>query len=191
MFAQAFATPVLGLLNRILAEQPAMRGELAAQAGKTVVLTVAGLPLRLAIGAAGELEPAAATRVADVEVEIPAAALPHLLEGAAAVQARARIRGDVGLAELLPRLAASLQPEVGALLSPLVGDILANRIERGLAALAAAGRRSIEGLGANLSEYLREESGLAVSQAEASRHRRELECLAADLNALEQRLARL
>lgn len=182
---------LLPLLNRTLAEQAGVRAALRTHAGKVMAFDVGGVPLRFAIDPAGSLLAAAPDQAADVRVEIPAHALPHLMEGPAAVQARARISGDAGLAEVLPRLAEVLRPDLGAWLSPMLGDILANRIEQGVAALAAMGRRGAAGLSANLGEYLKEESGLAVGLAEARQHHAGMERLQGDLNALEQRVARL
>lgn len=191
MLEQALLSPVLAVLNRMLAEQPSLRAELGLHAGKQVVFAVERLTLRFAIGSAGVLALGDAGRQPDVEVYLPAAALSRALDGLDAMQAQARVSGDAGLAELLPRLASSLRPDIGGWLSPMLGDIVANRVEQGFAALSAAGRRGLDGLTANLGEYLREEARLAVSAAEGQVQRSELEQLQGDLARVEARVARL
>lgn len=183
--------PGLGLLNRMLEDQPRLRAELARHAGKQFSLSVGGLSLCAAIGDVGALEAGQTARPSDVEVSLPVAALSQLLEGREALQAQARISGDAALAELLPRLAESLRPDVGAWLSPVLGDIVANRVEQGFAALAALGRRGFDGLSANIGEYLREEGALAVSTSEGEAHRDALARLQADLAKAEARVAQL
>lgn len=185
------AEPLLSLLNRLIDAQPALRALLVPHAGKQAALSIGGLGLRFAIAPAGQLAQAEAGRTPDVSIDIPASALPYLAEGTTALQARAQVSGDAGLADVLGRLAGGLRPDIGGWLSPVLGDILANRVEQGLQALAGVATRGVSGLAANVSEYLQEESRLVVRAAELQGQTAERTQLDERLAALERRLARL
>jgi len=177
-------------LNALLRREPWARDRLAAQAGKTLRLS-AGDPwtLQCAIAADGSLQTCDPAIVPDVVLSIPPERRRDLpaawrTGGLAGVTGLARIQGDAGLAHLVSDLARSLRWDVEDDLSRLVGDAAAVRLTQGARAVAASLRQTAARAQDNLGEYLREESGLGVQQAD-------LHAWQQDCQRLESRLARL
>lgn len=177
-------------LNALLRREPWACERLAAHAGKSLRLT-AGEPwtLRCAIASDGTLLACDRAVVPDVVLSIPPERRRELPgawrdQGLAGVTGLAHIQGDAGLAHLVSDLARGLRWDVEDDLSRVVGDVAAVRLTRGARELAGGLRQAASRAQDNLTEYLGEESGLGVREAD-------FQAWAADRQALESRLERL
>ena len=177
-------------LNALLRREPWACERLAAHAGKSLRLT-AGEPwtLRCAIASDGTLLACDRAVVLDVVLSIPPERRRELPgawrdQGLAGVTGLARIQGDAGLAHLVSDLARGLRWDVEDDLSRVVGDVAAVRLTRGARELAGGLRQAASRAQDNLTEYLGEESGMGVREAD-------FQAWAADRQALESRLERL
>jgi ubiquinone biosynthesis protein UbiJ len=177
-------------LNALLRREPWACERLAAHAGKSLRLT-AGEPwtLRCAIASDGTLLACDRAVVPDVVLSIPPERRRELPgawrdQGLAGVTGLAHIQGDAGLAHLVSDLARGLRWDVEDDLSRVVGDVAAVRLTRGARELAGGLRQAASRAQDNLTEYLGEESGMGVREAD-------FQAWAADRQALESRLERL
>jgi len=101
------------------------------------------------------------------------------------------ITGDAHTAERFQRLLALAKPDVEEELSGIVGDAAAHRmgeVARGLGKWAREARAT---MGANIREYLQEESRDAPSRYESDRFASDVATLRDDVDRLEARIARL
>jgi ubiquinone biosynthesis protein UbiJ len=101
------------------------------------------------------------------------------------------ITGDAHTAERFQRLLALARPDVEEELSGIVGDAAAHRmgeVARGLGNWARDARST---MGANIREYLQEESRDVPSRYEADRFARDVATLRDDVDRLEARVERL
>ena len=101
------------------------------------------------------------------------------------------ITGDAHTAERFQRLLTLARPDVEEELAGFVGDAAAHRmgeVARGLGKWASDAR---ETMGANIREYLQEESRDAPSRYEAERFAGNVATLRDDVDRLEARIARL
>ena len=177
-------------LNALLRREPWACERLAAHAGKSLRLT-AGEPwtLRCAIASDGTLLACDRAVVPDVVLSIPPERRRELPgawrdQGLAGVTGLGHIQGDAGLAHLVSDLARGLRWDVEDDLSRVVGDVAAVRLTRGARELAGGLRQAASRAQDNLTEYLGEESGMGVREAD-------FQAWAADRQALESRLERL
>lgn len=101
------------------------------------------------------------------------------------------ITGDAHTAERFQRLLALARPDVEEELSGIVGDAAAHRmgeVARGLGNWAREARAT---MGANIREYLQEESRDVPSRYESDRFAGDVATLRDDVDRLEARIARL
>jgi len=101
------------------------------------------------------------------------------------------LTGDPEMAHAFQQLLAFAKPDVEEELSALIGDAGAHRageIMRGIGSWAKGARRT---LGANIREYLQEESGDLPSRHEVERFAQQVSSLRDDVARLEARLNKL
>jgi len=101
------------------------------------------------------------------------------------------LTGDAHLADDFQRLLEFAKPDLEEELSNVVGDAAAHRlgeIARGVSGWASNARST---MGANIREYLQEESRDAPSRYEVDRHARNVDTLRDDVDRLEARINRL
>ena len=101
------------------------------------------------------------------------------------------ITGDAHTAERFQRLLALARPDVEEELSGIVGDAAAHRmgeVARGLGTWAREARAT---MGANIREYLQEESRDVPSRYESDRFASDVATLRDDVDRLEARIAHL
>lgn len=180
----------LQAFNHLLAAAPWARAKLAPFAGRRARLVLGPLALEFRIAPDGTFESLGAGEP-DVEIVLPAAAAPVLLEGREAVMRQARITGTADFAEALGFVLRKLEWDAEEDLSRLVGDIAAHRIARTAGAFAAAGAEAGRRLAENIAEYLRYEQPAGVARAEMDAFSAEADALRRDVDALERRLAAL
>lgn len=183
---------VLLAVNRLLRGERWARTMLQAHAGQTAAIDLAGMAMRFTVSGEGLIEPSGASQEpADVHIVLPASALAFLPEGMSKVGRHARVVGNAHFAETLQTLAQYLRPDLGAALSPVIGDALAHRVAAGCESLAGSAERSLRGLGENLLEYLRDETGVLLREEEYARFAREIAALRDDLARCEKRVQRI
>jgi ubiquinone biosynthesis protein UbiJ len=182
------------ILNHVLTGEGWARERLRAFSGQHLRLVGGPLALDLAVDHDGLFRSADASagEAPAVTIELPGDAPFRLLNGGReAVFAAARLTGAADFAETLAFVFRNLRWDVEDDLSGLLGDVTAHRLVRSGAAVLAWQRQAAKNLAANAAEYLSEESRLVVPGREVADFRDEVQVLRADLDQLEQRLARL
>lgn len=99
--------------------------------------------------------------------------------------------GDAHTAERFQRLLALAKPDLEEELSGLVGDAAAHRIGEVARGVGDWARDARSTMGANIREYLQEESRDAPSRYEVERFAAEVDTLRDDVDRLEARITRL
>lgn len=179
-------------LNHLLRQNAWAASRLARHAGNTVRVRMASADLfSFALTSGGEFQTSDATDETDVTIELPADFAARLLTDHQSLSASARLSGSAELAESLAFVLRNLRWDSEADLARFIGDIPARRLDQfarqSLRQTQDAARRSA----ANLAEYLTHETALIVQPAEFADLSAENRELAARLQRLEQRLARL
>ncbi len=101
------------------------------------------------------------------------------------------LTGDAHTAERFQRLLALAKPDLEEELSGVVGDVAAHRVGELVRGIGKWGRDARSTMGANIREYLQEESRDAPSRYEVDRFTRDLGTLRDDVERLEARINRL
>ncbi len=101
------------------------------------------------------------------------------------------LTGDAHTAERFQRLLALAKPDLEEELSGVVGDVAAHRVGELVRGIGKWGRDARSTMGANIREYLQEESRDAPSRYEVDRFSRDLGTLRDDVERLEARINRL
>ena len=101
------------------------------------------------------------------------------------------ITGDARSAERFQRLLAFAKPDLEEELSNVVGDAAAHRVGEIVRGIGNWGREASSTMGANIREYLQEESRDAPSRYEVDRFADETGALRDDVDRLEARINRL
>ena len=101
------------------------------------------------------------------------------------------ITGDAHSAERFQRLLAYAKPDFEEELSTVVGDAAAHRVGEVVRGIGKWGREARSTMGANIREYLQEESRDAPSRYEADRFAADVDALRDDVERLEARIDRL
>jgi ubiquinone biosynthesis accessory factor UbiJ len=176
-------------LNHVLGQNPWARARLAPFAGRTVAFRCPPLPeLRLRIGDAGRVAPAAGEDAAALTVTLAPAVLPLLAARDERALGRVAIEGSAELAEAVRSLFANLSWDLEEDLSRLLGDALAHRLAAGGEALVRWQRDAATRLGENLAEYWTDEQPLLARPDEAAAFCRAVDALRDDVARLEKRI---
>jgi len=192
----AWLAPVEAMLNRNIAAQS--RGAALARRleGKSLQLEVSGYTRVRAATAGGRIALLAGEdAAADALIVGSPGALLQMLTGAARPQAggerSVQVKGDAEIAALYRELLQLAKPDLEEELSRLIGDVPARRLaqwsRRTGSWLAGAGRS----LGANVAEYLQEESRDLVNSTELEEFLRGTDELREALDRLEARIKRV
>lgn len=178
-------------LNHILGQAAWARDKLRPYAGSIAVISAPPLTLRLAIEADGRFAEAAAGSRVDAEIELPASAMPHLLQGIDAWTRQAQVNGNAEFAETLGFVLRNLRWDFEEDLSRIFGDIVARRVATGLEQFAAWQKGAARNLAESTADYLTEERPVLLRPAEAADFAADVDTLRDDLARLEKRLQRL
>lgn len=182
----------LNAINRLLRSESWASVLLKQHAGQTALIEVAGIDLHFMISDEGLLlAPPKHNGEPDVQIVVPASALPSLAEGMENLSRHAHVSGNAQLAETLQTVMKYLRPDLGAALSPFFGDALAHRIERTTIALATGAVRSARNAGENILEYVRDEKGVLTRHDALEEFSREVARMRDDVARLEKRLERV
>lgn len=101
------------------------------------------------------------------------------------------LSGDAHAADRFRRLLSFAKPDLEEELSGLIGDVAAHRVGEILRGVGAWGREARATMGANIREYLQEESRDVPSRYEVDRFSTDVGTLRDDVDRLEARLDRL
>lgn len=187
------ARAMQGALNQAIALDPEARHRLDALNGKAVKLVLDRIGIDLFfIGQAESLEVLAETELEpDTTIKgSPTALLAMAVPDWRAPGSGVRIEGDAGSAQALEKLFKQLDPDWEGLLTQHLGDVVGHQVWRMLRDAGGMARHSTRTAGEQLARYLREESGLLVTRAEAEAFNREVDELREASDRLEARLRR-
>ena len=149
---------VVRALNAVLSREPWAQQRLAQYAGRTLKCTLGALPFSISFTHAGSLTLSDPAIVADVELTIP---VDHLSKLPAAltssnpdeVLALVYIQGDAGLANAMAQVITQLRLDPEAEIARFTGDLMAVRLVATLKQLMYSGRRSVQPLEANMTDF--------------------------------------
>ena len=187
----AIDSAVMPLLNHLLAQETWPRQRLLPFVGQTA--TIEGGPIRvtLTVDQNGLFTVAAPEVPADVTISFASDAPFKFLSDPGSAFAAARLTGAANFAEALAFVFRNLRWDYEGDLAGVIGDIPARRLTRFLSDGVDRQRSAIRRLGANLSEYATEDSGLLVANRDIAQFCAAVDLLRDDLARFEKRLARL
>ena len=185
------------LVDGALDLDPETRAALAGFSGRVVDLEIIGAgTLRLRIEG-DELRVGPRDSAIDADVSIRGAPL-SLLRFALTPEREALIldddvtlSGDIGLATRLQQLAARIDVDFEEALARRIGDVPAHELMRALLGFRVWARDAGSSLLADVSEFLRHESGMTPPGEEAERFAQQVDDLRDDLERLDARIVRL
>ncbi|WP_199102018.1 SCP2 domain-containing protein [Aquitalea sp. ASV11] len=179
----------IAVFNHLLNQQPAVRAELAAHAGRRLGVVLAPMTVRGVVTEEGWL--AACEGEPEATIRLSHAAALAAASGRDPALNEVTLEGDAELAAAVGRLLARLRWDAGEDLSRLVGDVAANRLQRvARASLGFKGEiawRLLE----NWVEHLREEAPMLASRQAVGGFVAAVDGLRDDVARSEKRLARL
>lgn len=178
-------------LNHLLNQAGWARDKLKPHAGHIAVISAPPVKLRLAIEADGRFAEAAADSQADAEFEVPASAMPDLLQGLDALTRQASVNGNAEFAETLGFVLRNLRWDAEEDLSRIFGDIVARRMALGLSQFAAWQKSASRSLAESAADYLTEERAILLRPGEVAQFAADVDTLRDDLARLEKRLEKL
>lgn len=198
-----YVTPLPGMLagaiefvlSRAAALDDDAAAKLAPLAGRWLKFDLQGLQIELWLSADGPTpivvaEPESAdvqpdTEIAGTPAALLAMALPDLDAGG-----RVRIEGDARLAQKFQQAMRALDPDLEKALTEYFGELLGPQIHRFVRESAAAAAGAARTGGAQVTHWLREESGLTPSPAEWRTFRDGVDELREGVDRLESRIRR-
>lgn len=189
-------SPFESVLNRNIAGSAAARRLVKQLEGKVLALHLDGVPLNLYFRSDGER-----MTIDTADADPPAASLSGTplafmrLAGPAPENAirggSIHIQGDAEVAQSFSELLKAAQPDLEEELSRVIGDVAAHQVGNVARAALGFGRRAIDTLTQNVSEYLTEEGRDLPTRTEADEFFADVDKLRDDVARLEARLARL
>jgi len=193
---EAALRPAAKLLNRNIQESTPARELCAELAGTVVAVRVSNTALAAYFIVDDEAVDVVAATSQDPDVLISGSliTLASLAgqSGTAAVRdGSLDIAGDVELADQFQQLLSFARPDIEEELSNIVGDAAAHRLGEIARGFGRWGREASSTMGANIREYLQEESRDAPSRYEVEKFNADVGELRDDVDRVEARLNRL
>ncbi len=193
---EAALRPVAKLLNRNISESTPARELCAKLSGTVVAVRVSDTALAAYFIVDDEaLDVVAATKEdPDVLISGSLITLASMAgqSGAAAIRdGSLDLTGDAELASQFQQLLSYAKPDIEEELSAVVGDVAAHRLGELARGLGRWGREARSTMGANIREYLQEESREAPSRYEVEKFNADVSKLRDDVDRIEARLNRL
>jgi ubiquinone biosynthesis accessory factor UbiJ len=183
-------------LNRALALDPDAARRIGELDGRVLLLELdngGDAPLRFYIvpSATGVSLRREHDGVPDVTIAgTPSVFLRQLRRGPT-VSGELTIRGDIELGQRFQRLLSSFRPDWEEGLAGMLGDVPAHQVARTLRAVGVWGAAAVRTLGADASEYLKEEAMVLAKRDRVEKFLRDVDRLRADADRLEKRVQRL
>ncbi len=189
MAAIMLSAPLIPVLHRLLADQPAARALLARHAGKAFRISLIAPLFMAQIDAAGNVTAAPEGAEIATDIRLTPALLLRLIAGERQAIAEAQASGDGLLAADLRHAFEAI--DLALALRPYLGDILAARVADGVSALQAWQLKAQESAAKSIAEYLVHEAGTLAGKAAVAEFMREVDALRDDTARLEARIALL
>ncbi|MGY6554129.1 MAG: ubiquinone biosynthesis accessory factor UbiJ [Wenzhouxiangella sp.] len=187
------ATAVGRAVNQAVDADPLGKQRLNSLDGRCIQLALSGLgldlyfcgePNRLSVLAETDLVPDTIIRGS------PGALLAMAAPDWFGKHSGVRIEGDAGAAQALEQLLRKLNPDWEGMLTEQLGDVLGHQVWRLLRDSFGESRRLAAVASEQLAHYLREESGLLTTRAEAESFARDIDELREAADRLEVKLRR-
>ncbi len=193
---EAALRPVARLLNRNIQESSPARNLCKRLSGTVVAVRVArtALAAYFIVDAESLDVVAATTEDPDVIISGSLITLASMAgqSGAAAIRdGSLDLSGDADLASQFQQMLSYAKPDIEEELSTIVGDVAAHRLGELARGLGRWGREARSTMGANIREYLQEESRDAPSRYEVEKFQANVSKLRDDVDRIEARLNRL
>jgi ubiquinone biosynthesis protein UbiJ len=193
---EAVLRPVAKLLNRNIAESTPARELCARMAGTVVAIRVRDTALAAFFVVAEDTLDVVAEMSGEPDVVISGSLITLARmsgeSGAAALRdGSLDLTGDAELADQFQQLLAHAKPDLEEELAGIVGDVAAHRLGEITRGLGRWGRGARSTMGANIREYLQEESRDAPSRYEVDKFASDVGTLRDDVERVEARLNRL
>lgn len=196
-----YLTPLPGLLanavdqalNQAISLDDEAKPRLAAMAGRRVKLVLTGIGIDLHFSGSDQRLRVEAQSDSTPDTTItgsPSALLALAVPDWRAPGSGVRIEGDAGAAQALEKLLRRLDPDWEAWLVERLGPVIGHNLWRLLNDAAGAGQHVARTAADQVAHYLREESGLLVTQAEVDSFVGEVDELREAVDRLENRLRR-
>ena len=188
--------PVANLLNRNIAESTPARELCSELSGTVVAIRVSDTALSAFFVVDDDALEVLSMTEKDPDVVISGSLISLASmagqAGAAAIRdGSLDLSGDAELAGQFQQLLSHAKPDIEEELSGIVGDVAAHRMGEFARGLGQWGREARSTMGANIREYLQEESRDAPSRYEVERFNADVSKLRDDVERIEARLNRL
>jgi ubiquinone biosynthesis protein UbiJ len=177
--------------NHLLQGQPWLCDRLQAHAGRTCLLEIFPVALRLRIAADGSLAAENEAAPPDCEVRLSPVTLVRLLAGDERARSEVTLVGDAAMAAALSGVLGELRWDAEEDLSHLVGDIAARRMLQAARRAVAWPGNAARSVAANLSEYLVEERPMLARKLDVMRWSQEVDTLRDAAERLQKRIDKL
>lgn len=185
------ASPLISILNHLLASAEWARHRLLPHAGQCAELQLPVGTVRLMISADGSLAESNAAQEPDLVLTLTEGAALAALGGTDAAMKHVRIAGNAEFGEALGFVIRNLEWDAEADLARMVGNVAAPRIHRSVLALLSWQRDMLQRGADNVRDFLVHERPTLVARLELESWAAELITLADDLARLEKRINRL
>ena len=193
---EAVLRPIATLLNRNIQESSPARELCKNLSGTIIAIRVSDTALAAYFVVDDEILDlvAATTEEPDVIISGSLITLASMAgqSGAAAIRdGSLDLSGDAELASQFQQMLAYAKPDIEEELSGFVGDVAAHRLGELARGFGRWGREARSTMGANIREYLQEESRDVPSRYEVEKFHTEVSKLRDDVDRIEARLNRL
>lgn len=182
---------LLRLLNYLLGGESWARQRLLPFSGQSLSIVCSPWRFNLSITSEGYFAVDDGAAAAAVSITLPADTPFLLVRDRQRIISQAQLSGPANFCETLAFVFRHLRWDSEADLAGVLGDIPGRRLHRFLAATIGWQREAASRVGANLGEYLSEETPILVSRPLLDRHHIRLEQLQNDLQDLEARMSKL
>lgn len=155
-------SPLLAVINHLLAQEPWARDKLVAHAGKIACLDLGLMVVLVQVAPDGMLQSGAAGQPTNVRIGVKMADLPLIVQNRERAFSYVTVEGDADFANTISQLSQSLRWEAEHDLSRWVGDIAATRIVAGAKVALDSAKSTQQKLAENVAEYLLEENPMLM-----------------------------
>ena len=193
---EAVLRPVANLLNRNIADSTPARKLCAELSGTVIAVRVRDTALSAYFRVQDDTIDIVAATGDEPDVVITGSLMTLMKMAGQSGEAAIRVgsldlTGDPALADRFQQLLAHAKPDIEEELSNVVGDVAAHRLGEIARGLGRWGRDARDTMGANIREYLQEESRDAPSRYELEDFTDAVGTLRDDVDRLEARINRL
>lgn len=193
---EALLRPLASILNRNIAERTRARELCARLDGGTIAIRVRDSALAMYFEINDEVIALAADSEEEPDVVICGSLVTLARMAASGDESALRageldLTGDAKTASTFQELLAYARPDIEEELSGLIGDVAAHRLGEIARGIGSWTREARATMGANIREYLQEESRYAPSRYEVERFAKDLHTLRDDVDRIEARMNRL